>query len=258
MHIDRTVIVAGRQPFLGVDFDAIDMSQTLASIQSASRRGAFSYIVTPNVDHVIRLTEESAYKRRFNDAYQAADKIVCDSRILSALANRHGIDLPVVPGSDLTATLFRKILKLGDRVAIIGGNQQLLDALQVLFPLPTYLHHAPPMGLLGNQIATAELVDFVRLSKAHYVLFAVGAPQSEIAALLCKDQAGTTGVGLCIGASIEFLTGSKKRAPVWMQSLKMEWLFRLLAEPRRLGARYVLGAFKLAKIYWRWRRGHTK
>jgi N-acetylglucosaminyldiphosphoundecaprenol N-acetyl-beta-D-mannosaminyltransferase len=128
---------------------------------------------------------------------------------------------------------------------------------KTLFPLPTYLHHVPPMGLLSDQTATMDLVDFVQFAKAHYVLFAVGAPQSEIAALLCKKQAGITGVGLCIGASIEFLTGSKKRAPVWMQNLKMEWFFRLLTEPRRLGSRYLLGAFKLANIYWLWKRNRA-
>jgi N-acetylglucosaminyldiphosphoundecaprenol N-acetyl-beta-D-mannosaminyltransferase len=253
MHIDRAALVAARQSFLNVEFDAIDDRQVLALIQSLSRRPTFSYIVTPNVDHIIRLTENGPDRARFVEAYEGADRIVCDSRILASLASRHGIDLPVVTGSDLTAALFERTLKSGDRVAVIGGTARLIEELMTRFPHPVYLHHQPPMGLLGDPSAISEVVDFVQSAKAHYILFAVGAPQSEIVAHLCKTTAQASGVGLCIGASLEFLTGSKMRAPSWMQRLRMEWLFRLLSEPRRLGSRYLIGAFKLARLYWRWR-----
>jgi N-acetylglucosaminyldiphosphoundecaprenol N-acetyl-beta-D-mannosaminyltransferase len=254
MHIDRAAIVAARPSFLGVEFDPINTEQVLELIRPLSRRADFCYIVTPNVDHVIRLAEASPSRARFAASYKAAAKVLCDSRVLSAIASWHRIVLPVVTGSDLTAALFKRGLGAEDRIAIIGGTAELIEELRSLYPHPTYFQHGPPMGLLNDEAALWKIVDFVAETKAHYVLFAVGAPQSEIAAHLCKESGRAAGVGLCIGASIEFLTGAKKRAPVWMQRRRLEWLYRLLSEPRRLGARYLLGAVKLFRLYYRWRK----
>ena len=55
-----------------------------------------------------------------------------------------------------------------------------------------------------------------------------------------KERAVARGLALCVGASINFLTGLERRAPVWMQHLSLEWLFRLLQDPRRLARRYLV------------------
>jgi N-acetylglucosaminyldiphosphoundecaprenol N-acetyl-beta-D-mannosaminyltransferase len=255
MHIDRDAITAARQTFLGIQFDLQDPVQSLASIRSLSRQSEFSYVVTPNVDHVVHLWNDK--DQRFRGAYAASELTLCDSRILAALARRHDLHLPVVTGSDLTAELFKNGLRAGDVIAIIGCSDDIVTALKSRFPLPEYHHHNPPMGLLSNDQEMSKIADFVGASKANYVLLAFGSPQSEIVANLIKTSGNAAGVGLCIGASLEFLTGAKKRAPRWMQKLKLEWLFRLLSEPKRLAARYLLGAARFAKIYWRWRSGAT-
>jgi exopolysaccharide biosynthesis WecB/TagA/CpsF family protein len=65
-------------------------------------------------------------------------------------------------------------------------------------------------------------------------------PQQEILAGHIADQPQARGVGLCIGASIDFLTGQQRRAPVWVQKAGLEWLYRLLSDPRRLASRYLI------------------
>jgi len=60
-------------------------------------------------------------------------------------------------------------------------------------------------------------------------------------------------VGLCVGASLAFLTGQLRRAPRAMQVLHLEWLFRLLSEPRRLWRRYVLKGPRIFHIWWKYR-----
>jgi N-acetylglucosaminyldiphosphoundecaprenol N-acetyl-beta-D-mannosaminyltransferase len=57
-------------------------------------------------------------------------------------------------------------------------------------------------------------------------------------------------VGLCIGASVEFLSGAKRRAPRWMQRAGLEWLYRLLSEPRRLWRRYLVKGPRVFKLWW--------
>ena len=84
------------------------------------------------------------------------------------------------------------------------------------------------------------------------IFSAIGAPQSELICALIRQRGEATGVGLCIGASLEFLTGAKRRAPRWMQKAGLEWLFRLANEPGRLWRRYLLEGPAIFWIWWRW------
>jgi exopolysaccharide biosynthesis WecB/TagA/CpsF family protein len=154
-----------------------------------------------------------------------------------------------VAGSDLTARLFAGHFTPAHRIAIIGGSAEMIAALRARYPALTILHHEPPMGLLTNPAARSEVVDFVRAAQADFTLFAIGAPQSEIVALRCLEDGGCRGVALCIGASIEFIIGAKRRAPRWMQRAKLEWLFRLASEPRRLWRRYLVEGPRIFAIY---------
>jgi len=112
----------------------------------------------------------------------------------------------------------------------------------------------PPMGLLTNAAAMAAAVRFVVESAADVTLFAIGAPQSEKLAALCKAEPGSRGIGLCIGASINFVLGRVPRAPRWIQRMGMEWAFRLASEPKRLWRRYLVEGPRVFAIYWRRRR----
>lgn len=235
---------------------ALDLEHSLAVIRKMSRNDQFTYVVTPNVDHIVNLHPDVPHKRHilFKAAYDAADLVICDSRIVSKLARLSGLNVPVVPGSDLTAHLFADHLKHGDRVAVIGGDKHLKNILMGKFPGPDYRQYIPPMGVLNDPDEMHKIVAFVRQSGAHYILFAIGAPQSEIVAHQCKQSGKCKGVGLCIGASLEFITSAKKRAPLWMQKASLEWAFRLLSEPRRLWRRYLVEGPRIFRIYWRHRR----
>ncbi|MEO9467975.1 WecB/TagA/CpsF family glycosyltransferase [Parasphingorhabdus sp.] len=256
--VERAVAIGDRTDhkpvrFLGVDIVSIDLAEALTEIVQMARQDRFSYVVTPNVDHLVNLYPKQPESKHqlFRDAYDAADLTVCDSRILKSLASLSGISLTVVPGSDLTASLFDQRLATGDRVAIIGGDDKLLDHLKRLHPQPTYCQHIPPMGVLNKPDDMQEIVHFVENAGADYILFAIGSPQSEIIAHQCAQSQKCRGVGLCIGASLEFITSAKKRAPKWMQAAGLEWAFRLISEPRRLWRRYLVEDIRIFPIWFR-------
>jgi exopolysaccharide biosynthesis WecB/TagA/CpsF family protein len=98
----------------------------------------------------------------------------------------------------------------------------------------------PPMGFIKSDDEVQKCVDFVAKTQAPLVFFAVGMPQQEILARHIADHSQLRGIGLCIGASIDFLTGKQRRAPVWLQKIGLEWLHRLLSDPRRLASRYLI------------------
>ena len=85
-------------------------------------------------------------------------------------------------------------------------------------------------------------------------MLAVAMPQQEILALRVAQAGGAVGVGLCIGASLDFLTGRKARAPLWMRKASLEWLHRLLSEPKRLWRRYLVEGPRIFLLTMKWRR----
>jgi exopolysaccharide biosynthesis WecB/TagA/CpsF family protein len=236
--------------FLEVDFADVTRDEVVTELDRLSRADRFSFVVTPNVDHVVMLheCEDEAVRQRFKEAYKAAAFRLCDSRILQLLAKMRGIELKVVTGSDLTAILFTRGHLIGKKVAIIGGDQAMLPELRALFPEVSFVQHIPPMGVLKNSHAAAEIEEFLATALCDYALFAFGAPQSEIVADLCAQGGRTRGVGVCVGASIEFVLGRKARAPTWMQRARLEWAFRLFTEPKRLWRRYLVIGPRIALI----------
>jgi N-acetylglucosaminyldiphosphoundecaprenol N-acetyl-beta-D-mannosaminyltransferase len=93
----------------------------------------------------------------------------------------------------------------------------------------------------------AATIAFLQGAGHRLFFLAVGSPQSEILSLRASQAGGCTGVALCIGASIDFLTGRQARAPRWMQRAGLEWAHRLFSEPRRLWRRYLVEG---PKIFW--------
>jgi len=159
-----------------------------------------------------------------------------------------------VPGSDLTAHLVTRIARSGDRLCLIGGDAAMLADLRHLRPDLDIVQHVPPMGMLKDPIAMAEAEAFVRDARARFALLAVAMPQQEILALRVAQAGGATGIGLCIGASLDFLTGRKARAPLWMRKASLEWLHRLLSEPKRLWRRYLVEGPRIFLLTLRWRK----
>lgn len=239
--------------FLGINFCVNTTPDVIAVIHNMAHSTVHSYLVTPNVDHIVMLDSKLDELKRieFRTAYQSAGITICDSRILAGLARLKGINLPVLAGSDLTAILMKEHFDRNTKIAIIGGSQTTLPKVKEIYPRPSYVQHIPPMGVLNQPTEMHRIADFVASEKPNYVLLAIGAPQSEIIAELLSRDGRFGGVSLCIGASIEFLTGDKKRAPLWIQRLGFEWAHRLLTEPTRLWRRYLIDGPKIFIIFRR-------
>lgn len=237
--------------FLGFYFDNFNEAEALEKMQTWVATPTFVYVVTPNVDHVVALNR--AQDPLIANAYAHADMTLCDSRILSILGRQSGLNLEAVPGSDLTRQLLNE-KETSWRCAIIGGDAALHAHIARLYPQHTWIYHQPPMGVRRTLAARVEIAELVESANADIVFFAIGAPQSEICCYEIAKRGRARGVALCIGASLEFLTGAKKRAPLWMQHFSLEWLHRLGSEPRRLWRRYLVEGPRIFLIWRRWNK----
>ena len=239
--------------FLGLAFDDLSQVQALEHIKQRVRQSGFYYVVTPNVDHVVTFNQTT--DTAILAAYRSADMTLCDSRILTKLALRSGIQLDAVPGSDLMRELLRENSPW--RCAIIGGDAALHTTVSTIYPQFEWVFFEPPMGVRSDPSARTRIAEFVESASADFIFFAIGAPQSEITCYEIALRGRVTGVALCIGASLEFLTGAKKRAPYWMQRVALEWLYRLGSEPKRLWRRYLVDGPPIFVIWWRWHKLRT-
>lgn len=222
---------------LSCELDDYDLDRFVSAVRTFGRQ-RYGYVVTPNVDHLIRLHEDA----QFRELYRDASYVLLDSRFLAKLLRlTQGLQLPVCTGSDLTARLFAQAIGPDDPLVLIGGSAQQADILREKYGLRRLVHFNPPMGFIRDPAAVEQCLQFIEAhSPFRYCLLAVGAPQQEILAQRLRARGRARGLALCIGASINFLTGDEQRAPLWLQQFGMEWLYRLLQAPQRLAGRYLI------------------
>ncbi|MFT3978299.1 MAG: WecB/TagA/CpsF family glycosyltransferase, partial [Sphingomonas bacterium] len=168
-----------RAEFLGLPFDRLSFDAAVAWLAARGADHDYGYVVTPNVDHMVRLADAPV---DVTAAYHGAALCLCDSRVLARLARFAGVSLPVVPGSDLTAALFARVLRDGDRLCLIGGAAEDAARLRALHPALDIVHHQPPMGLRTDSAARAEAARAAAAAGARITLLAVGSPQQEMLA----------------------------------------------------------------------------
>ena len=243
-------IAEQRISFMGLDFDPLDTDDlSIELVRYVKTKQALGYVVTPNVDHMVRLDSAPQYRH----LYKAATYNVCDSRILEVFARLEGKPLPVAPGADVVDTLFRHHIRPEERIVIIGGSAEIIDTLSSKMGFSNIAWHEPPMGMRHNPDAIRRAAQFVIDHNERFAFLCVGSPQQEMVAKKAVELGGGKGIALCCGASLDFLTGQTARAPLWMRKNRLEWLHRLMSQPKRLARRYLIDGPKIFKIWMKHR-----
>jgi len=223
--------------FLGVDFDVVDFETVVDWCLQRATSDRFASLVTPNAEHVVRIAEVGGGVAQ---AYANASLCVNDSRVIELAARLMGIALPAVPGADVVKALFDRPDFCRERsIMVVGGDERMAQVLRARHGVRDLRQIRPPMGLAANAGARDAVVEQIEADPSEVVFLAVGSPQQELIAETLRCRGRSLGLVLCIGAGLEFLTGTKPRAPAWLAGLRLEWLFRMVTEPRRLAPRYI-------------------
>ena len=210
----------------------------LADLAGRMERGQGYAVATLNLDHVVKLRANPAFRR----AYAAHSHVTADGNPIVWLSRLAGDAVDLVPGSELVLPIARLAAERGVPVGLFGSTDAALSAaaealIRAAPGLKIVARIAPPYGFdpegPGADAAMAELAQ----SGARLVFLALGAPKQEIFAARAAQALPQAGF-LSVGAGLDFLAGRQSRAPRWMQRLALEWLWRLVLAPRRLGARY--------------------
>jgi N-acetylglucosaminyldiphosphoundecaprenol N-acetyl-beta-D-mannosaminyltransferase len=237
-------MTAPRIEFLGLPFDRCETNDMLDWLHR--RAPTFSYVVTPNAAHIVKIADEPDLL----PVYRGASRIVCDSRILQRLARLAGHDLPLVTGSDLVAALIaRQAHDPTLHLLVVGSTPERVQTLKRMYPNLRLSRLDAPMGLATSPEMRAELARAIADEPFDVALLCVGSPaQERIAAdIAVRRQQG--GIALCVGAALDFLVGAQTRAPLLAQRLGLEWAWRLMREPRRMWRRYLVESPRIFALF---------
>lgn len=223
---------------LGVPFDKVTAADSLRIIEQMIDSKRPHYAATANVDFVVQALGDVELQRILTDA----DLVLCDGMPLVWASRFLGNALPErVAGADLVPQLLAHAERNGWRLFFLGGTEesvaQAAEKVQQLHPrLQLVGAYSPPFKSLF-EMDHDDIVHRVRGAKPDVLLVAFGCPKQEKWISMHFQQLGVP-LSMGVGATIDFLAGSVRRAPYWMQRTGTEWIFRLLQEPRRLFHRY--------------------
>lgn len=230
-----------RTVLLGVEVDCLTSSQAVEWLIGRAKSHVGGCVVTVNLDHLRRCRIDPEYANLVANA----DLVVADGMPLvwaSRLLGRPRLPERVA-GSSLTLRICETAADRDVSVFLLGGNPGVANnAARILAEQYPGLRiagtYCPAFGFERNAIAMEELRGVISSSRPDIVLVALGSPKQERLISEIRDQhPGACWMG--VGISLSFITGDVTRAPVWMQRVGLEWVHRLVQEPRRLFTRYV-------------------
>lgn len=202
------------------------------------RSGQGFALATINLDHLVKLTASPEFRL----AYAAQDLVVADGNPIVWLSRLARRPVELIPGSDMVIPLAQLSAREGIKIALVGSTDESLEKaaayLENAVPgLEVAFRFAPPMGFDPAGPAADTMFADLAASGARMCFIALGAPKQEVFAARGRTHAPTVGFA-SIGAGLDFLAGHQTRAPKWVRTLALEWVWRMLSSPRRLVPRY--------------------
>jgi len=238
LEVERSKLDVRCSQILGVKFDCVTFEETLSCIEGMIASRQPHYVVTANVDFLVRARRDAELRRILNEAHLT----LCDGTPLVWASRLLGNPLPArVAGSDLAPQLIRVAAKKRWRLFFLGAtpeaNAQAVANARAPFPNLEIAHFSPPFQPLDKMDHDAIRAKILA-ARPDILLVAFGCPKAEKWMAMNYRALGVP-VMIGVGGTIDFLAGKLKRAPLWMQRAGLEWTFRLWQEPRRLFGRYI-------------------
>lgn len=242
--------------FLNTQIDSLTMPEALnATKELIEQTNTTSYIVTPNLDHIVILESD----KEFAEIYKNADLILADGKPLIWIS--HLIKNPIkekISGSDFFPQLCKMCAENGYKIFILGAAEGVADKaadhlIKKYSGLKICGTYSPPFGFEKNTEELKHIKMLINTAKPDILAVSLGSPKGEKFLYTHLQEYGVS-LGISIGATIDFEAGNVKRAPKWMSNHGLEWLFRITQDPKRLIKRYWNDALKIVPIMWRYRK----
>ncbi|WP_297133962.1 WecB/TagA/CpsF family glycosyltransferase [Terrisporobacter sp.] len=234
-----------RIELFNIGIDNVTMYESIDVIDRLVIENKNAYVVTPNVDHIVKVQKDPEFMR----IYKEADLVLADGIpvVWASKLLKKGLS-EKVSGSDLFPLLCERASQKGYKVFLLGAREgvakRAADELISKYPgLDVVGTYSPKFGFEKDEKENNKIIEMLQNAKPDILFVGVGAPKQEKWIYNNKDKINVP-VSLGIGASFDFVAGSVKRAPLWMQKSGLEWFYRFLQEPKRMFRRYFIEDIK--------------
>lgn len=216
---------------LGIPIDAITKTQALERLQAMLHSEKQHHVMTPNSEMLVAAQKDPA----FHQVLERSDLNLPDSQGILTMASYTGQQVPErVTGID-TVTAFCEMLGEADGVFLLGAASGIAEQAAV-----TLMKKNPHLRIVGTFAGTPRdtdapaIIEQITAAEPDILFVAYGAPQQDIWIAHHLQDIPSVRIAMGVGGAFDFLAGKRKRAPLLLQRLGLEWLWRLLQEPGRL------------------------
>lgn len=223
---------------LGVDIAAINMEWLKDYVKRNIKNLSGDYITVANVHTTVTAFKDSYYKSVQNGGVMALP----DGGPLSAVGRKRGYkEMERTTGPDFMGEIFQISVQNGYKHFFYGSTEETLKKMiknvKNIYPgIQVAGSYSPPFRKLSDE-EDREIIKLINKCNVDFVWVGLGAPKQEI--WMAEHQGKVDGVMVGVGAGFDYFAGNIRRAPKWMQKHNLEWLYRLVQDPKRLFIRYL-------------------
>lgn len=243
-----------RIKFMNTDIDNLTMAETLNEIDKLIQKKNCSYVVTPNVDHIVRLEKDEELQK----VYKNASLILTDGKPLIWISKWYKTPIKEkISGSDLFPKVCELAANKNYTMYLLGAAEGVADTaaknlMQKYKGVNIVGTYSPPFGFEKDKKELDKIKEQIQKVHPDILIVGLGCPKQEkFMYHHCKELGVPISFGL--GASIDFEAGNIKRAPKWMSNHGLEWLYRFSKEPKRLFKRYFVDDLKIISVARKYR-----
>ncbi len=224
---------------LGVEIAAINMEWLLSFTQKHIKELSGDYICVSNVHTTVTSYKDESYKAVQNGGIMA----IPDGGPLSSVGRKRGAkNMSRTTGPSYMGEVLKMSAKYGWKHYFYGSTQETIDKLRIelekAYPgVQIVGMYSPPFRPLTEN-EDQEIIRQINSTSPDFVWIGLGAPKQE--KWMAAHQGKIKGLMVGVGAAFDYYAGNIRRAPMWMQKANLEWLYRLLQDPKRLFKRYFL------------------
>lgn len=243
-----------RMKFMNTEIDNLTMRETIDEIDKLIKENKFAYVVTPNVDHIVKLETD----KELQEVYKDANLILTDGKPLLWISKFYKTPIKEkISGSDLFPLLCEMAAKKGYSMFFLGAGEgvarKAAENLMNKFPkLNIVGTYSPPFGFEKDKEEVQKIISMINEVSPKILIVGLGCPKQEKFIHKYRKELNVP-ISLGLGASIDFEAGNVKRAPKWMSDNGLEWLYRLSKEPKRMFKRYIVDDLKIFRLVFKYK-----
>lgn len=237
-----------RVEMMGVPIDPLTMEQTVERAHRLASEGSFAHLVGVNADKYLQMRDDPY----IDEVVRNCEVINADGSSIVMAARSLGVEVPErVTGIDLMMELCERVEGEDIGIYLLGAKPEVVERTALAL-----FERFPELSIVGIHDGYFAESDYdavgraIEQSGASIVFVGITSPKKEQLIEHFRAQ-GLRGVFIGVGGSFDVVSGLIPRAPQWMQKAHLEWLFRMVKEPRRLFKRYLVGNARFMVILGR-------